>query len=394
MTGRCVPQPIKVLHAPTAVGGNPQGQARALRRLGIDAHSAVLHRNPFNYEADYILPDKIGSFRRGCLSLVYFIKWLHQYDIFHFNAGSSIFSAWPDRVRRPDETGIRFIAYFFRHIMAHFFTMVEKAELLTYYLLRKPVFLTYQGDDARQGDYCRSHFSISIAANVDQGYYDQLSDVFKRKRIEVFSRFCDKIYALNPDLLWVLPRSAEFLPYSNIFLDEWQPQYNQMHAGQLRIAHAPSHRGVKGTELILAAFDALRSEGRKFETLIIENMTHAEARKIYETADVFIDQLYAGWYGGLAVEAMALGKPVMVYIRESDLIHIPEEMRQDLPFIQVTPYNILEKLREVLSMSREELLVKGRKSRAFVEKWHDPQKIAHRLKNDYENALRQRGKLI
>jgi hypothetical protein len=69
------------------------------------------------------------------------------------------------------------------------------------------------------------------------------------------------------------------------------------------------------------------------------------------------------------------------------LVFIPEEMRQDLPFFNVTPDSIVNKLREVLSMSREELLNKAKASRAFVEKWHDPILIAERLKTDYESAL-------
>lgn len=379
---------IKVLHAPTAVGGNPQGQVRALRQVGVDAYTAVFTHSYFNYPADFVLSGKNKSrFIREIKKIFYFITWLGHYDIFHFNAGSSLFSIWPDRARRPDEKGLKAVAYIVKVIMAHLFRMIETAELGLYRFFGKPVFVTYQGDDARQGDYCMAHFPINMAEYVEPGYYDARSDAFKRKRIRTFGRYCERIYALNPDLLWVLPSSSEFLPYSNISLDDWRPKYTQMHEGSLRIAHAPSHRGAKGTALILAAFEKLRSEGKVFETLLIEGMSHADARKVYEEADIFIDQLFAGWYGGVAVEAMALGKPVLVYIRDSDLVFIPEEMRQDLPFINVTPDSIVNKLREVLNMSREELLNKAKASRAFVEKWHDPILIAERLKTDYESAL-------
>jgi hypothetical protein len=41
--------------------------------------------------------------------------------------------------------------------------------------------------------------------------------------------------------------------------------------------------------------------------------------------------LFAGWYGGLAVELMALGKPVLAYIREEDLSFVDPQMRYELP---------------------------------------------------------------
>ena len=78
------------------------------------------------------------------------------------------------------------------------------------------------------------------------------------------------------------------------------------------IGHAPSHRAVKGTNLIIDALNSLKKKGFSFELVLIEGLSNSEARKKYETVDVLVDQLFAGWYGGLAVEAMALGKPVLV----------------------------------------------------------------------------------
>lgn len=155
----------------------------------------------------------------------------------------------------------------------------------------------------------------------------------------------------------------------------------------MRIAHAPSHRGVKGTHLVLEALDRLKAKGREFELVLVENLPNHEAKRRYETADVLIDQLFAGWYGGLAVEAMALGKPVIVYIRQEDLQYIDPAMAADLPFIEASPDTIEVVLERVLAMPRTELLALARKSRAFVEKWHDPQVVAARIKADYEQAL-------
>jgi hypothetical protein len=198
---------------------------------------------------------------------------------------------------------------------------------------------------------------------------------------------CFKTYALNPDLLHVLPPGSEFLPYSHISLEDWPPCYTQMESRSLRIGHAPSHRGVKGTGLILDALDSLKREGFGFELVLIEGLSNAEAKERYKTVDLLVDQLFAGWYGGLAVEAMALAKPVVVYIRDEDLKFIPSEMAAELPFIRATPHNIQSVLREVLEMPRARLLELAKRSRSYVERWHNPITIAQRIKDDIVQAI-------
>ena len=81
----------------------------------------------------------------------------------------------------------------------------------------------------------------------------------------------------------------------------------------LRIGHAPTHRLVKGTDVIIRSINLLKKK-YDFEFILIEGLKNIEAKNQYKKIDVLIDQLFHGWYGGLAVEAMALGKPVISYI--------------------------------------------------------------------------------
>ena len=192
---------------------------------------------------------------------------------------------------------------------------------------------------------------------------------------------------MNPDLLYVLPNNAEFLPYSHISINEWVPHYTQLEERPLRIGHAPTHRGVKGSNLIIKAVENLKLKGFLFEFVLIEGLSNSEAKEIYKTIDVLVDQLFAGWYGGLAVEVMALGKPVIVYIREEDLKFIPVRMREDLPFLKTTPDDIELSIEYVLTLPREELLGLAKKSREYVQRWHNPKEIAKRIKNDIENVI-------
>jgi glycosyltransferase involved in cell wall biosynthesis len=120
---------------------------------------------------------------------------------------------------------------------------------------------------------------------------------------------------------------------------------------------------------------------------LVEGLAQDQARKIYREADLLVDQLLVGWYGGLAVELMALGKPIICYLREEDLRFIPDPMREEMPILQATPTTIYEVLREWLTGRRHELAEIGRRGRAYVERWHDPLKIATRLKGEYEAIL-------
>src|SRR5262245_56179011 len=252
-------------------------------------------------------------------------------------------------------------------------------------LSRKIIAVTYQGDDARQGDYCRRNFAISIANEVGLEYYSAETDEQKRRSIAWFDDFADLIYAVNPDLLWVLPKRAEFMPYAHIALKEWVPPASRPRGVPL-IVHAPSHRAAKGTRFILQAIDRLTAEGVALDFLLVENLPNQEARQAYERADLVIDQLLAGWYGGFAVEAMALAKPVICYIREGDLGCIPAEMKADLPLINATPDSIYSVLKEWVTTRRAELHERGRASRKYVERWHDATRIAAKLIRDYQRV--------
>lgn len=376
---------LRVIHAPTTVGGNPQGLSRALRRNGVESIALAVDQNYFAYSTDIVLNnpgDSKGTRERRRWRAIF--KILPEHDIVHYNFGTTLAQPHPAHIFGGSPGRRLKLSYWLR---AKYQWALQFLELRNLRRRGIPIFMTYQGDDARQGEYQRCHFSISIVSQVDPTYYNSIGDRFKQACIARMDRYCDRIYALNPDLLYVLPKRAQFIPYSHVFMDEWLPSYTQLEDRPLRIAHAPSHRGVKGTHLVLGALERLKAKGREFELVLVENLPNDQAKLRYETADILVDQLFAGWYGGLAVEAMALGKPVIVYIRHEDLQFIDPQMAADLPFIEATPDTIEAVLDRVLAMPRSELEALARKSRAFVEKWHDPVKIALRIEADYVEAL-------
>jgi glycosyltransferase involved in cell wall biosynthesis len=373
---------MRVLHLPTTVGA-PSGLSQHLRLLGIDSHVWTISQNYLDYPVDRVLIDE----RDG--RAIRFLKILRagsyvfgRWDVIHFNYGSTLFSALHSNSRRKG------IARFLTPVVNGLAAVLQRWELAILRARRIPIFVHYQGDDARQGDYSLQHFEISIATQVPDGYYTPESDAWKRRQIALLGKRAAGIYAVNPDLMNVLPSSAVFLPYGHVAIQDWEPNYTQADHERLVFAHAPTNREVKGTDLILDALAELAKEGHRFDIDLIEGVSNAEAIARSREADIVIDQLYAGWYGGVALEAMALGKPVVVYLRESDFRFLPDEMVRDLPFFRTSPATIKDDLTRLLEMPRDELVERAKQSRAYTELWHDPLAITSRIADDYRRALK------
>jgi hypothetical protein len=80
---------------------------------------------------------------------------------------------------------------------------------------------------------------------------------------------------------------------------------------------------------------------------------------------------------------MALGKPVICYLRENDLHLIPTKMRDELPIINANPDSIYAVLRDWLKKWHSNYETKEILGRRFAARWHDPVQIAGKLSEDY-----------
>lgn len=376
--------PLRILHCPGEVGGNPQSLARAERRLGLQSVAVTFESSYLHYAGDEVLFDpEDGWLVREAKRWGLLWRAIREFDIIHFNFGRTIMPTGEPYGQASVGSGRTLRGTSWLKSLGS--RLLHMRDLPILKAAGKGIVVTYQGDDARQGDYCLARFAISAVQEVEEGYYSSATDAWKRASIEMMGRYADLIYAVNPDLLHVLPARARFIPYANVDPADWKPVgvSHDLHRAPV-VLHAPSHRGVKGTRFILAALDRLRAEGLKFELVLVEQLAHAEARQLYERADLLVDQLLCGWYGGVAVELMALAKPVIAYIREEDLGYVPPEMRADLPVISATPDTIYHVLKEWLTVRRADLPALGLQGRAFVEKWHNPATMAAMLKADYE----------
>ena len=379
--------PLRVLHCPWMVGGNPASLAAAERELGLDSRTLVFLPPPFGYEADEVL------WQPGDRPVVCELKrWrllartLRDFDVVHFNFGSTIA---PQRIPA-DAPGVAGATSARDRAFRAYSRLMEQRDLPLLGRAGKAVFVTFQGDDARQGDVTAS-LAVNGATEAAPGHYTPLSDADKRRRIAGFDRHADGIYALNPDLLRVLPDRARFVPYAHIDPRRWEVLPPPSNSRPL-VLHAPTNREIKGTRFILDAVSRLQAEGVELELRLVEGLTQNEVKALSAQADLVVDQLLLGWYGGVAVEAMALGRPVVAYLREEDLARVPSAMRAELPLLRAEPSSIYDVLRELLTTRRHELPELGRRGRSFVTTWHDPRRIAEQIAADYESALaRRRG---
>jgi glycosyltransferase involved in cell wall biosynthesis len=139
------------------------------------------------------------------------------------------------------------------------------------------------------------------------------------------------------------------------------------------IVHAPSSRRRKGTEDVIAACAGLDADLE-----LVEGLHHEEALQRYRTADIVVDQLNAGWYGIFAIEAMALGKPVVTFLHDEAVRRTEEAFDIEVPLVSATKETLRERLRPLVESPLQRRIV-GTASRDYVERVHDLERTTDRL---------------
>jgi glycosyltransferase involved in cell wall biosynthesis len=294
-----------------------------------------------------------------------------RYDVLHYYFGQS-FMYW-----NVDRRKNRIIDRLSRYWLMFDVFLAKK--------LGRKIFMTLQGCDARLAydGNLRNQWTMCESGRcpVYQTCIDKLDDDRRWLTTKILP-ICDRVFFLNPELGHVVPNGT-FLPYSNVDIAGIEPVY-PTGSGRPRIVHAPTNSEIKGTPLILNAVAKLK-ERYDFDFVLVQGATHQEAMEIYKSADIAIDQVLAGWYGGFAVEMMAMGKPVACYIRDLDMQFVPEALFEDLPVLRIHPDRLADDLEAILLASSTWSRI-GERSRAFVEKWHDPEAIAEKMLSAYVDS--------
>ena len=332
---------MRVIHLPYGIGIS--ALARALRTQGVEAVSCSLRSHHYSYLADQILNfDRYSMEEGNKLRKEFFKQAIEKYDIFHFHFGETFF---------PDRKDLEILK--------------EKG---------KKIIVHHRGSEVRLLSEAKSFKNPYI--RVKKSWPEEKV----RSNLEFLSKYFDHAI-VNDYELWsyVKPyyKNVYIVPHA-LDVNGFKPQYPVANQVPL-ILHAPSRRDTKGTEFVLKAIQKLKNKGLKFDFKLIEGLSHKDAIKLYKKATVIIDQLQIGAYGHLSIEAMALGKPVVCFIREDLISKYPK----DLPIVSANPDTIFNVLKKLLRNpeSWEKL---GREGRCYVEKYHSYEKVSEKLLEIYE----------
>jgi len=382
---------ISVLHCPEQVGGNPATLAKYERELGLKSSCFCESQNPFtgvNQSVSYFYNRSLlrSEINRWLLLL----RSVSLGGIVHLNNGRFITPFFGDGPH-PKES---LFPKPMRKMIRLYALGLLQSEIALHRLgaKKKAFFLTFQGSDARETQcFVEKHQQSGLAEEVI-GRSGKTNNSIRRKKT-LLAGVADKIYSLNPDLLEVLPKGSEFLPYATeAGLNPQILPFNQ--GSEFVVGHAPTHRMVKGTDEVIRVVQNLRSKGIKVRLELIEGLSREDAQKKYQEIDLFIDQLVIGWYGVVSLEVMALGKPVLCFIKGRGLRFVPPRMLADLPIINADESSLEEKLMGVMQMSSEERVSLAERGLAYLKNWHDPRKIAQRVVRDYRTVLSSKDHVI
>ncbi len=334
---------LRIMHGFSEVAGQGFYSVLGLKKMNEMAEMVVWLPNRFAYPYDKTL--NIDKNKRifmpvYVMKLVcFFVLSLFRYNTFHFHYGRS---------------------FFLNH------------ELSILKLCNKKIFYEFHGSDIRNNEIAHKRNKYFPANEVNQ------SRMIKRN--ETICQKADGIILHDYELFAYLPEEGEKVHFVPLRIDTgaFTPVYPDPAVDKITIVHAPSNPKIKGTPYVIEAINELKKK-YPIDFILVQNKTQDEARKIYEKADIIIDQLIIGTYGVFALEGMALGKPVITYIMNDMLKTFPDE----LP-IQNANIDNIKSVIENLIIHPELRKQIGMASRKYVEDYHDYRKIAAYLMKIYQ----------
>jgi glycosyltransferase involved in cell wall biosynthesis len=178
-------------------------------------------------------------------------------------------------------------------------------------------------------------------------------------------------FVTTPDLLDDLPQ-ATWVPLV-VDVDAWACDKPVFERPRPLVLHAPSKRWTKGTGHFIDQLEELDTRG-VIEFRVVEGLPWEQMREQVQEADLVVDQFGVGAYGTFACEAMAAGKPVMVYLTPT----VVKTIGFEPPVLNVTPDRVGEAVLELLD-DRDRAAALGVAARAFARDLHDGTRAASAL---------------
>lgn len=315
---------MKILHCPTNPANQATVVARFQKRMGLDPR-IVVFKDSHGFGSDLNL--NCSSASPSCLvkTLQALRKEASPADVIHY--------------------------YYDTFLKTKYFNNLDMKHLAPF----KTIMFQFCGCDARLGCKICAKPLCNQAEN--------------RKRINNAIKYADHIIYPIPELI---KNRGEWVPYA-IDLEEHKPGPDPENA-KITILHVPTDSGIKGTQAITR--EVLSNHNVNY--IHLTNVPYNKMKEYYAKADIIVDQLYTEWYGTMAAEVMAMGKPVL-----SPIAPELESYADKCPVVRVTEKNLGEQLRVLIKDEdlRKELGDQGRK---YAERVHDAKKITERIVKLYE----------
>lgn len=328
---------MRVFHGLVNYGTQAGILAKGLREVGIEAYS-VSYYDSYSRIIDKSLIYSDNWIIRRFQSVYFFftkLKYFFHYNIFHFYFGRGLF--WGN-------------------VDLPFYKLFGKKVVMEYLGTDVDLWLGLNGLDWRGRPINR--------VNLVKKVYKQSIQTNKQL-------VCAPYYKQFVDNSIVLPLALDLNEYKLYPINK---------KDELTIMHCPSSRTAKKTDYLEAALERLRQEGYKFQYNCVTNVSHKQLKEEYIKADIVVDQLNF-WYGTVAVEAMALGRPVVAGYYPH-ICHL-DSRYENLPIINADIFNIYNVMKDILD-GKYNLEDIGIRSRNFVMKTHDLQAVIHQLVDVYE----------
>lgn len=333
---------MRVLLAPTETAGVAHALRHGLRAQGHEADLWVFAEHPFMAGHDRLLPSYRSRLRAA-------LRAPRRYDVLHFQFGT---------------------------------TLAEFADVAYAHVVGRPLILMhYWGDDCR---IRTGSAAVPAGVGADWFRHQRSHERVVRRRLRLAGRLCAAAIVSDLELaghvraffktVYVVPTPL-VLPLTLAAPSEPLPGTE----GPL-VLHGPSDRVVKGTAEITAAMAAVAAR-RPLRSMIVSGVRRETMLGEVARADIVIDQLNSCTSGVFALEAMALGKPVLLQL-DPELL---APFARDTPLVKVTAQTLEHELETLVAdPARRQRL--GAAGRTFVHRHHAAEHVAGLLETVYRHA--------
>lgn len=325
---------MKIIHCPTEIAGQMGTLCNELKKKGYDASGFNWFHSYIKYNYNHVVNTDLFELKNVISTIV------PHGDILHFHNGNTFLTGNYD-LPLIAETGKKLVMH---HWGSDVRTVKNVKELNPY-----PLPPGYHTDEQIHENLLFSSKYIKSAIVQDAEMANHVKDYY--------------------EYVYILPLACSI---SNFTPD--YPGKNEVPV----IIHAPTNREFKGSEQIEAAIEKIK-DTNSFTYQVVEKKSHKEALAMYISSDIIIDQILCGSYGMLSVEAMAMGKVVVAYIRDD----VKKNFPKDLPIVIASPDNLAEVLNDLLK-DKKRMSEIGKAGRRYVEKYHASEVVADYLIKIYD----------